>query len=128
MHNACNRFGWITLDTEENMLNALKKCQTLQVQNYHLAIVRSQQPRKQVRVFPKIDREKALEVTRKLIEVMDQEKGIADNPLTAGEGDAVEQEKRLDLHLLYLRRVHAYCYLSAMHYPEERMLVSKCGV
>ncbi len=50
-----------------------------------------------MRVFPKIDREKGIELTRKLIEVLDTEKGIADNALTNAAGLGTLEGKRLDL-------------------------------
>ena len=31
------------------------------------------------------------------------------------------------MQLLYLRRVHAYCYYGGEAYEDERMLASKCG-
>lgn len=34
---------------------------------------------------------------------------------------------KLDILLLYLRRVHAYCLYCAEEYEDERMLSSRCG-
>ncbi len=36
-------------------------------------------------------------------------------------------ERKLDVYLLYLRRVHAYCFYCGEEYDDERMLASKCG-
>jgi hypothetical protein len=33
----------------------------------------------------------------------------------------------LDLMLLYLRKVHAYCFYCGEEYDDERMLAAKCG-
>jgi len=35
--------------------------------------------------------------------------------------------KQLDLQLLYLRKVHSYCFYCAAEYHDERMLAAKCG-
>lgn len=35
--------------------------------------------------------------------------------------------QKLDLLLLYLRRVHAYCFYCGEEYEDERMLAAKCG-
>ena len=34
---------------------------------------------------------------------------------------------KLDLSLLYLRRVHAYCLYCGEEYEDERMLSTRCG-
>ena len=36
-------------------------------------------------------------------------------------------EFKLDILLLYLRRVHAYCLYCGEEYEDERMLSSRCG-
>ena len=39
----------------------------------------------------------------------------------------VTQELKLDLLLLYLRRVHFYCLYCGEEYEDERMLCTRCG-
>ena len=39
----------------------------------------------------------------------------------------MSQYKQLDLQLLYLRKVHSYCYYCAAEHYDERMLAAKCG-
>lgn len=36
-------------------------------------------------------------------------------------------QQRLDILLVYLRRVHAYCLYCGEEYEDERMLSTKCG-
>lgn len=36
-------------------------------------------------------------------------------------------EKQLDLQILYLRKVHSYCYYSASEFANEKILSNKCG-
>lgn len=39
----------------------------------------------------------------------------------------LKKSQQLDLLLLYLRRVHAYCFYCGEEYDDERMLAAKCG-
>jgi hypothetical protein len=39
----------------------------------------------------------------------------------------LKKNQQLDLLLLYLRRVHAYCFYCGEEYDDERMLAAKCG-
>lgn len=41
--------------------------------------------------------------------------------------NSTEEEKQLDLQLLYLRKVHYYCYYCASEAQDEHMLSNKCG-
>ena len=39
----------------------------------------------------------------------------------------IDKEYQLDLQLLYLRKVHAFCYYCLEEYDDERMLAAKCA-
>lgn len=72
-----------------------------------------------------------LELCQKLIaEVFDPERDI---PATVSEklnefaSRSLSPTQHLDLLLLYLRRVHAYCLYSGEEYEDERTLTAKCG-
>ena len=65
-------------------------------------------------------------MSKKLIEALDEEKDIRGNPLLK-DADLNDPTKQLDLQILYLRKVHSYCYYCAAEYADERMLVAKCG-
>ena len=58
---------------------------------------------------------------RRVVEALDGETLIADNPLLSHEFPSVQKE--LDTMLVYLRRVHAYDYFTASSHENERMLV-----
>lgn len=74
--------------------------------------------------------ERDFELCRRLVtEVFDAEKLI---PRESSErllefSNMLQSQERLDLLLLYLRRVHAYCFYCGEEYDDERMLASKCG-
>lgn len=36
------------------------------------------------------------------------------------------RERQLDIQILYLRRVHGFCYYCIEEYEDERMLTSRC--
>ena len=64
--------------------------------------------------------------------MIDREKDIFDNCLliTDEQFFALSDEQKefqLDLQLLYLRKVHAFCYYCLDEYDDERMLAAKCG-
>ena len=76
-----------------------------------------------------IDRD--LELCKRLIsEVLDQEKEIAPeifDKIQEYATNFLNKEQHLDLLLLYLRRVHSYCFYCGEEYDDERTLAAKCG-
>ena len=119
------RYAWVTYDSDEN----LEKSKTILEKFYSNPVKSVSTTQKSVKVTPflskgSITRDCAL--SKKLIEVLDQAKEIENNPLLEAENSLSEQEQ-LDLQLLYLRRVHAFCYYCCEEYDDERMLASKCG-
>lgn len=82
---------------------------------YNLNISKSKSGKKFIKVLPKFSRSKLdhhLSLSRELIVHMDLECGITQNPLT-GTDLKVTDLHRFDLQVLYLRKVHSYCYFSA---------------
>jgi len=39
-----------------------------------------------------------------------------------------EKELQLDYQLLYLRKIHSFCFYCCEEYDDERMLAAKCGI
>lgn len=121
------RYAWVSYDTEENCSKSRLLLENTTINNFHLAPIKSQSAKKLVRITPSLSegREKIdLELSRKLIVLLDEEKGITDNELLYMNNDPIVQ---LDLQIMYLRKVHALCYYSADEYDDERMLAAKCG-
>jgi hypothetical protein len=75
--------------------------------------------------------ERDLELSKRLIsEVLDQEKDIPSEIFEKIQDYAknlLSKEQHLDLLLLYLRRVHSYCFYCGEEYDDERTLAAKCG-
>lgn len=132
-----SRFAWVLYDTEEHCNESLHILANKPVTNeFRLSPVRSQSSS---RKEPKLQPPQSLESltidwkqTSRLISTIDREKGILNNPLLISD-DAFfllrEQDKeyQLDLQLLYLRKVHAFCYYCLEEYEDERMLAAKCS-
>ena len=60
-------------------------------------------------------------------DVLDPEKEVESWIVDQIETLELALEKKLDILLLYLRRVHSYCIYCGEEYEDERMLSSRCG-
>lgn len=128
------RYGWLSYDSEENCKESLQRLENANIPgtNFNLAPVRSTTKGKHIRITPPLADdcvERDLDLCRKLIEeVLDKEKKIdfAFDKLDEL-ASKLKKVQQLDLFLLYLRRVHSYCFYCGEEYDDERMLASKCG-
>lgn len=124
------RYGWIVFESEDKCAYACErfKSDCLVINKQELSIVRNSQKR-MLKVALKVSHKKSradFEAVLKLIGYLDASKGIITNPLL--EVNVTDfSYKHLDVCLLYLRRVHSYCYYSGVQSLDERMLTSKCG-
>lgn len=119
------RYAWVTYDSDENV----DKSKAILEKLYSNPVKSVSTSHKSVKVTPflssgSVSRDRIL--SKKLIQVLDESKGVQSNPLFDSEFNRSENEQ-LDLQLLYLRRVHAFCYYCCEEYDDERMLASKCG-
>ena len=132
-----SRFAWVLYDTEEHCNESLQVLANKPVTHeFRLNPVRSQSSS---RKEPKLQPPQSLESlamdwkqTSRLITIIDREKGIFENPLLIADErffmmNEVEKEYQLDLQLVYLRKVHAFCYYCLEEYEDERMLAAKCA-
>ena len=132
-----SRFAWVLYDTEAHCNESLEYLTGKPVtSDFRLTPVRSQSSS---RKDPKLQPPQSIESlaidwkqTSRLITTIDLEKGIFDNSLLISDeaffsiSDS-EKEYQLDLQLLYLRKVHAFCYYCLEEYDDERMLAAKCA-
>ena len=132
-----SRFAWVLYDTEEHCNESLQMLTSKQVtHDFRLNPVRSQSSS---RKDPKLQPPQSMESlpvdwkqTSRLITIIDREKGIYENPLLVSDEsffmmNEIEKEYQLDLQLVYLRKVHAFCYYCLEEYEDERMLAAKCA-
>lgn len=121
------RYAWVSYDSEDNCAKGKLLLEGTKINNFRLTPIKSQSARKAARITPPLleGREKTdLELSRKLIALLDEEKEIVGNELWQVENEPLVQ---LDLQILYLRKVHGLCYYSAEEYDDERMLSAKRG-
>ena len=65
---------------------------------------------------------------RLIAEVFDPEKEIETYIVKQVEEQSeISAQNKLDILLLYLRRVHAFCLYCGEEYEDERMLSTRCG-
>jgi len=123
------RYGWILFSSEANCNQAFEYLKTLNIKGYSFNVVKSRSQPKSVKICENVDKERILfdlDLSKQLIEALDEEKDIRGNPILKNT-NTDEPAKQLDLQILYLRKVHAYCFYCATEYNDERMLVAKCG-
>lgn len=124
------RYAWVTYDNDENCQKSKAIIEKVSLTNFDLNPVISQSTTsKRVKVTPLLNKgciNRDQELSKRLIIVLDQQKYIEDNKLFEQE-DERDLRYQLDLQLLYLRRVHAFCFYCCEEYEDERMLASKCG-
>lgn len=125
-----SRFGWILFDSEDNSNKAAYDLNNFMIHNHVFNIVKSRSQRKPIKVTTKLDSEriqKDKELSRKLILEMDKEKGVEQSLGSNARYQEMSGIQQLDVQLLYLRKVHSYCYYCAAEHYDERMLAAKCG-
>jgi len=123
------RYGWILFDTEANCNKAFEYLKTLNIKGYAFNVVKSRSQTKSVKICENVDKERILvdlDLSKQLVEALDEEKDIRGNPILKN-ANTDDPAKQLDLQILYLRKVHAYCFYCATEYNDERMLTAKCG-
>ena len=123
-----NRYCWITFDSEENCNFAYNLLHDYKIANeYKLNPIKSVSiTTKNVRITPKlfINRlEEDLQYTKEIIEILDKDKNIKNSPKFEIYED---KNVRLDLQILYLRKIHGCCYYCFDFYEDERNLSTKC--
>lgn len=141
------RYAWVSYDSEENCRRAKDQLEGQKVppaagssqkersehSEFRLQPVKSQTQRKPIRITPPLAEDslkRDLAFCRKLIaQVFDPEKQLnsMDKLQEACDRLGSNTQQQLDLMLLYLRRVHAYCFYCGEEYDDERMLAAKCG-
>lgn len=126
------RYAWVSYETEEDCAKARDQLDGLKIKDFKLYPIRSQTQRKPIRITPPLpdNIDNDFKLCKQLIQkVFDVEKGIpsslTDKLLEFA--NLLESPQKLDLLLLYLRRVHAFCFYCGEEYEDERMLSAKCG-
>lgn len=124
------RFCWITFENEEKCdlaYDILRNCNIGYEYKMHPSFSKTSTIKK-IRVTPPLFDDRLnldLELSKNIIELLDNEKSIVNNILLQNTENR-NNEIQLDLQILYLRRVHGFCYYCIQEYEDERNLSIKC--
>ncbi|OMJ81799.1 hypothetical protein SteCoe_17683 [Stentor coeruleus] len=132
------RFAWVLFDSEEHCAEGLQMLNGKQAtQDFRLSPILSRtSSSKNIKIQTSScieNIENDWKLSAQLITALDREKGIYENPLLISpeqfsEISLPEKELQLDYQLLYLRKIHSFCFYCVEEYDDERMLAAKCGI
>ena len=127
------RLAWANFSNEHDTSQALLKIEGLQINEFRLSAARSHPNKKKtpIRITPPLPAKQIeydLKICQRLIKnVFDPEKQIESTIVDQIMSKDISDMLKLDLLLLYLRRVHAYCLYCGEEFEDERMLSTRCG-
>eukprot|EP00829_Urostomides_striatus_P001515 TRINITY_DN11692_c0_g1_i1.p1 TRINITY_DN11692_c0_g1~~TRINITY_DN11692_c0_g1_i1.p1 ORF type:complete len:316 (+),score=78.96 TRINITY_DN11692_c0_g1_i1:61-1008(+) len=123
------RYAWVSFDSEENCAKSKILLENASIGNFRLGPIKSQSAKKPIKITPPLTEGRELidlDLTRQLIQLLDEEKQIKENELLTTL-QATDKILQLDIQQLYLRKVHSLCYDSMEEFDDDRMLAAKCG-
>lgn len=125
-----SRFCWLSFENEEKCENAYEILKDFAINaEYKIHPNKSKSTTiKKIRLTPPLFDERVdedLESTRKLIQIFDKDKEIFTNSIF-DEISSYTKETQLDIQILYLRRVHGFCFYCLKEFDDERNLATKC--
>lgn len=124
------RFCWLSFENEEkcDLAFTILKDHAI-TSDYKMHPINSKSTSvKKIRLTPPLFDERLqedLEYTKKLIEIFDNVKEIESNSIFDDEKNR-DKTLQLDIQLLYLRKIHGFCYYCLKEYEDERNLATKC--
>ena len=139
--NGYKRSFWVVYDNEENYNNVLNNLKEYELnEGFTIKIIKSetlQNPLyRKIKLTPPLFEERLEEDiigTNKIITILDKYREIINNPLTENfrpnELQNLNEEEKtniLNLNILYLRKVHGFCYYCLKGFKDERNLTKKC--
>ena len=134
--NDYKRNLWLLFDSEKNCAEALDNLNDYKSEEYIKSQTIMNPSYNKVKVTPPLFDERLNEDligSYKIVNILDEYRQILDNPLkNIFEIDKIaimEKEEKiriLNLNILYLRKVHGFCYYCLKGYKDERNLNKKC--
>ena len=126
-----SRFCYLYYDNEENTKNALEKINTIIKEDENLNKIFpkiTEESKIKIRVTPPLfdNRiEEDLDYSKQIIDIFDKEFNIENNSIFINENNR-NKENQLDIQILYLRRVHGFCYYCLKKFDDEGNLSHYC--
>lgn len=139
--NGYKRSFWVTYDNETNYQNVLDSLKDYELKDdFVIKIIKSETTQnllyKKIKITPPLFEDRIKEDiigTNKIINILDTYREIANNPLVEklnitemSEMTEEEKIKILNLNILYLRKIHGFCYYCLKGFKDERNLTKKC--
>jgi hypothetical protein len=139
--NGYKRSFWVTYDNETNFENALNGLKEYELnKDFMIKVIKSETTQnpyyRKIKVTPPLFEERLVEDitgSNKIISILDTYREIDKNPLTekfnmkeVSELSEEEKIKILNFNILYLRKVHGFCYYCLKGFKDERNLTKKC--
>jgi RNA recognition motif-containing protein len=123
------RYAYITFTSEEVFQKALELLNGVYIKDYMLVPSTCNTPYKQSKLTPPLPEHQIkldlFNCKRLIKEVFDIEKNVSNNIVAHAEKAGGSVESQLDYLILYLRRVHGYCFYSGERCSDERSLTTK---
>ena len=139
--NGYKRSFWVAYDNEANYQNVLSSLKDYELKDeFLMKLIKSETTQnllyKKIKITPPLFQDRLNEDimgTNKIINILDTYREIANNPLLeklniTELSDMKEEEKVkiLNLNILYLRKIHGFCYYCLKGFKDERNLTKKC--
>ena len=131
-----NRYCWLSFDSIENCDVAYTLLKDYKMNNsYKLCPTKSKAlTDKKIRIAPLFygekgrDIKKDIEITEKLIDILDNKKDINHILIELKKNNHYNFDDffHLNINLIYLRKIHGFCFYCAEMYDDERNLSTKC--
>ena len=129
-----SRFIWIHFDNENNVTNALEKLNLYEInENFILNVVKSNKfPLRKIKLFPVCNNEKEfleedeIKNCEEIIKKFDSFRNIKSNVILNEKEKINNNKKYFDLMILYLRKIHGFCYYCVKFFYDEKNLDYKC--
>jgi hypothetical protein len=123
------RYCWVSFDSEDNCNLAYESLNEYRLNpDYKILPIRSKSSTtKRIRITPPVFENRVvidLEFSKDFVIMFDKDKGIEENNIL-DIGNRTN-EYQLDLQIMYLRRVHGFCYYCLEEFEDERALSTKC--
>jgi hypothetical protein len=131
-NNSYFRYCWVSFDSFENCESAYESLNDYKISSdYRISPIKSKSSiLKKIRMTPPWFDERIeddLEISKNLIHILDKEKNISlTNNMLLEPEESRDKVFQLDLQILYLRRVHGFCYYCLEEFEDERMLATRC--
>ena len=139
--NGYKRSFWVSYDNEENCQNVLNSLKEYELNpDFIIKLIKSETGQnlhyKKIKITPPLFDERLAEDiigSNKIINILDNYREIINNPLIekiniGGISELNDEEKIniLNCNILYLRKIHGFCYYCLKGFRDERNLTKKC--